>query len=316
MNAFRVGELLVSPSAKASGYLDVAGTGVRMPLTIVNGATAGPCILITAGVHGGEYPGIEAAIRLARELDPDQVRGTVVLVHLVSPLAFHARQQYVVPQDGKNLNRQFPGKALGTVTERMAHVLMTELVHRMDAWVDLHGGDIHEALVPFTIYSDVAEAEVVARSRAMAEAYGIEYVVSSSSVKGGTYSAAASSGVPCILAEAGQLGRLDQDCVEVHLRGCRNALRQLGSLPGEPDPVGPVRRLRRFEWLFAHQAGCWYPAVELGARVQEGHAAGAVRDYFGATLEEYRVPADGIVLFLVTSLAMNEGDPLLAVGAE
>ncbi|MDP2959306.1 MAG: succinylglutamate desuccinylase/aspartoacylase family protein, partial [Longimicrobiales bacterium] len=260
-------------------------------------------------------PGIEAAIRLARELDPRELRGTVVLVHPVNLPAFHARQQYLVPQDGKNLNRQFPGRALGSVSERMAHVLMSEIAERVDAWVDLHGGDIHEALVPFTIYSVAAEEGVVSRSRAMAEVYGIEYVLANDKVKGGTYSAAAKAGVPCILAEAGQLAQLDEVSVGTHLRGCRNVLKHLGALPGDPEPVPPIRLLRKFEWLFSGWTACWYPTVEIGQRVEEGQSVGVVCDYFGETLEEHRAPASGVVLFLVTSLAISEGDPLLAVGA-
>jgi predicted deacylase len=315
MEAFQVGGVVAEAGSKASGFLEVPDTGVRMPVTVVHGAQNGPRALFTGGVHGGEYPGIEASIRLARELDPRVVRGTVVVVHPVNVPAFHARLQYLVPQDGKNLNRQFPGRAVGTVSERMAHVLMQEIAVRMDAWVDLHGGDIHEALVPFTIYSDAAEAEVVAASRAMAEVYGIEYVLASASVKGGTYSAAGKAGIPCILTEAGQLGQLDEASVEVHLQGCRNVLKHLGSLPGDPEPVPPIRLLRTFAWLFSGHTACWYPAVEIGQQVEEGQAVGVVRDWFGETLEEHRSPASGVVLFLVASLAINQGDPLLAVGA-
>jgi hypothetical protein len=315
MDALQIGGLSVEPGTKKSGFLEVPGTGVRMPLTVAVGAEKGPCVLVTGGVHGGEYPGIEASIRLARELDPRPLRGSVIVVHPVSLPAFHARVQYVVPQDGKNLNRQFPGNALGTVSERMAHVLMSEIVHRVDAWVDLHGGDIHEALVPFTIYSDAAEESVVARSRAMAEVYGIEYVLASATVKGGTYSAAGKAGVPCILAEAGQVGQLDEESVAIHVRGCRNVLKHLGALPGDPEPVGPIRLLRSFDWLFSGHTACWYPAVEIGQHVEKGQPVGVVRDYFGDTLAEHGAPASGVVLFMVTSLAINEGDPLLAVGA-
>jgi len=301
VDALNVGGLAVEPGTRKSGYLEVPGTGVRMPLTVVAGAEEGPRVLITGGVHGGEYPGIEAAIRLARELDPGTLRGSVVVVHPVNLPAFHARVQYLVPQDGKNLNRQFPGNALGTVSERMAHVLMSEIAHGVDAWVDLHGGDIHEALVPFTIYSDAAEESVVAASRAMAEVYGIQYVLASATVKGGTYSAAGKAGVPCILAEAGQVGQLDEESVGIHLRGCRNVLKHLGVLPGDPEPVPPVCLLRSFDWLFSGRTACWYPAVEIGQQVEEGQPVGVVRDYFGDVM--------------VTSLAINEGDPLLAVGS-
>lgn len=314
MTEFEPGGVPVPQSSRGTGFLDVRGTTTRMPFTAVRGSGEGPRVLITGGVHGGEYPGIEAAMRIARELDPEEIRGSVVAVHPVNLPAFHARRQYVVPEDGRNLNRQFPGDPEGSLSQRMAYTLM-EVARSVDAWIDLHGGDIHEALVPFTIYSDVAGPDVVARSRAMAAVYGIPNVIASASVKGGTYSAAAAAGVPAILAEAGQLGRLDEDCVAIHLKGCRNVLRSLGVLPGEPEPVEPVRALSRFDWCMAEESGCWYPAVALGDTVREGQPVGRVRDYFGETLQEYAAPASGVILFLVTSLAMNEGDPLLAVGA-
>ncbi len=310
-----MGGVHVPRHSRATGFLEVPGTAARMPFTVVAGAHDGPRVLITGGVHGGEYPGIEAALRLARELEPEKLRGTVAVISPVSLHAFHARQQYLVPDDGRNLNRQFPGKALGTVSERMAWTLM-EVATRVDAWIDLHGGDIHEALVPFTIYSDVGDEAVVAASSALARVYGIENLIASASVKGGTYSASSAAGVPCILAEAGQVGRLDEDCVAIHLRGCRNVLRHLGCLEGTPDPVGAVRELRGFEWRFASASGCWYPSVQLGDEVEEGQPVGVVRDYFGRTMQECSAPATGVILFLVTSLAMNEGDPLLAVGVD
>ncbi len=313
---FRVGNVLAEPGSKVRGFLTVPGTGVQMPMTVVNGKEAGPSLLITGGVHGGEYPPIEAAIRLARELGPAQVCGQVVIIHIVSPTAFQARQQYLVPQDGKNINRQFPGKALGTTSERMAYTIMTEVVSKMDAWIDLHGGDIHEALVPFTIYSSSAAEDVVSRSRKLAEVYGIEYVMASDSVKGGTYGASAAAGVPCILAEAGQVGQLDEENTQVHLRGCRNILRHLGILPGDPEPVASIKLLQQFSWLYAGQTGCWYPSAKIGDTVQADQTIGVIKDYFGEPLAEYPAPATGTVLFLVTSMAINEGDPLVGMGVE
>jgi predicted deacylase len=313
---FAVGDITAEPGTKATGFLKVPGTFIEMPMTIVRGKKSGPSVLFTGGVHGGEYPPIEAAIRLARELDPAQVCGQVVIIHIVSPTAFLARQQYFVPQDGKNINRQFPGAALGTTSERMAYTIMNEIVSKMDAWVDLHGGDIHEALVPFSVYSDSAAEDVVSRSKKLAEVYGIEYVMASDSVKGGTYGASAAAGVPCILAEAGQVGQLDEESTQIHLRGCRNVLRHLGILPGEPEPVAPIKPLKGFSWLYAGRTGCWYPSATTGDTVQSDQPIGVIKDFFGETLAEYRAPATGTVLFLVTSMAINEGDPLVGIGVE
>ncbi|MGQ0550563.1 MAG: M14 family metallopeptidase [Armatimonadota bacterium] len=309
-----VGTAAAAPGEKARGVLPVPGTGLQLPLTLAHGAHPGPLVLVTGGVHGGEYPGIEAAIRLARELDPTTMRGRIAVVHVYGLSAFHARLQYLVPEDGKNPNRVFPGKATGTVSERMAHILMETLVAGADAWVDLHGGDIHEELEPFTIYSDGAAPDVVAKSRAMAEAYGIPHIIRSQSIAGGTYGAASSRGVPAILTEAGGVAQLDADSVAVHLHGLRNVLRLLGVLPGEPEPVPPRTHLSQFVWLRSEHTGCWYPVVRAGERVSKGQVVGVIRDYWGDLLVEHRAPAAGVILFVVTSLAINPTDPLLGAG--
>ena len=312
---FAAGTASAAPGQKARGVLPVPGTGLEMPLTLVNGVRPGPTVLVTGGVHGGEYPAIEAAIRLARDLDPGHVSGQVAIVHIYGISAFHARLQYLVPEDGKNPNRVFPGRATGTVSERMAAALMETLVAGSDAWVDLHGGDIHEALVPFTIFSDAGAPDVVARARAIAEAFGIPSIITSQSIAGGTYGAAAAHGVPAILSEAGGVGQLDEGSVAVLFRGLHNVLRLLGALPGQPDPVAPPVYLRQFVWLRSDHRGCWYPAVRAGDRVTQGQVVGVIKDYWGDPLAEHRAPVGGTVMFVVTSLAINPTDPLLAVGA-
>jgi predicted deacylase len=50
-------------------------------------------------------------------------------------------------------------------------------------------------------------------------------------------------------------------------------------------------------------------------RVKAGQNLGVIKDYEGRVLQTGVSPADGVVLFLVTSLAINQGDPLMAVGA-
>ena len=310
-----VGTANAARGQKARGLLAVPGTSVQMPITLIHGARPGPRVLVTGGVHGGEYPAIETVIRTARELDPGQVSGRVAVVHPYGITAFHARLQYLVPEDGKNPNRVFPGKATGTVSERMAFTLFETLVSGTDAWVDLHGGDIHEALIPFTVYSDGAAPEVVAKSRAMAEAFGISNIIVSQSIAGGTYGAAASRGIPAILSEAGGVGQLEEPDVAILVRGVRNVLRLLGVVPGAPEPVAPPTRLSKFVWLRSEHTGCWYPSVRAGDRVNEGERIGVTKDYWGDVLAEHKAPATGVVIFIVTSLAISPTDPLIGVGA-
>lgn len=300
--------------AKRRGFLDVPGTDIRMPFTDVPGLEPGPTLLVTGGVHGGEYPGIESAIRFAGALDPAHLRGRVKVIHITNPPAFYAKRQYVSPLDEKNLNRVFPGHPAGSPTERMAAVVM-EFLADADFWVDLHGGDIHESLLPFTLFSEQGDAAVVAQAEAMARAYGIPHILRSSSIAGGSYAAAANRGIPAILTESGGIGQLDESAVAMHLSGLRRLLTYLGMLDGQS--VEPVERalLTQFAWVSAPASGLYYSTVRPGQTVRQGEVGGRIKDAFGEWTTDVPVPQDGEVLFSVTSLAINQGDPVFAVAA-
>jgi predicted deacylase len=315
VETFEVGPLRAEPGTKVTGFLDVPGTPIRMPVTLIRGTAPGPVLSVTAGVHGGEYPGIEAAIRTAASLDPAGIRGSVIIVHIVDVPAFHGRNIYICPLDGKNPNRVFPGNPAGTASERLAHTVFTEVISRADYYVDLHGGDINEALVPFTIMLESGDPVVDERARGLARVYGIKYVVRGR-VSGGTYAAAAQRHIPAILTEAGGQGLLDEESLRVHLRGLRNVMRHLEILPGELEPVEPIIVLTQFHWVTSEYAGLCYFNVAPGAQVEQGEAVGEVRDYFGRLLATVRAPAGGIVLFTVTTPATSPGDPSFAVAAQ
>ncbi|HXX37281.1 MAG TPA: M14 family metallopeptidase [bacterium] len=312
--ALVVGSAEAAPGTKATGYLDVPGTPIRMPVTVANGAKPGPRLAITAGVHGGEYPGIESAIRTAASLEPSEMRGQAVVVHIVDVPAFQGRNIYICPIDGKNPNRVFPGDPTGTASERLAHTLFTEVIARGDYYVDLHGGDINEALLPFTIIVESGTPEVDAATLALARVYGIKYVVRGR-VSGGTYAAAAQRKIPAILAEAGGQGLLQPEALEIHLRGLRNVLRHLGIMPGTPEPVAPIELLPELHWVSSAHTGLFYPEIAPGDRVTKGQRVGETRDYFGVRLAEITAPATGVVLFTVTTPATNPSDPMFAVAA-
>jgi len=314
-DVFELGSLRAEPGTKVTGFLDVPGAAIRMPVTVAQGAAPGPVLSITAGVHGGEYPGIEAAIRTAAALDPAVLRGTVIVVHIVDVPAFQGRNIYICPLDGKNPNRVFPGNPAGTVSERLAHTLFTQVISRADFYVDLHGGDINEALVPFTIVAETGDSALDGKAMALAKVYGIPYVLRGR-VGGSAHAAAAQRGIPAILPEAGGQGLLDEEALELHLRGVRNVMRHVKVVPGDPEPVEAATVLQAFHWVTSEHTGLFHPAVVPGDRVVEGQQVGETQDYFGRRLAEIRSPAKGIVLFTVTTPATNPGDPLFAVGSQ
>src|SRR3954453_16800463 len=146
------------------------------PVITVTGANPGPTLFINAGVHGGEYPAIEAVIRLAKTLDAAGIAGTVILMPVLNLPAFRSRTPFVCPVDDVNPNRVFPGDPNGSYSEQMVHALIEEFVMHADAYIDLHGGDIPEDLVPFVICrggNDAADR----KSLEMALAFGLPYVL-------------------------------------------------------------------------------------------------------------------------------------------
>src|SRR4051794_25118765 len=126
-------------------------TGQRWTVTSLTGVRPGPTVFVNAGIHGAEYPPIETVIELGRTLDAQQLRGTVVLLPVVNLPSFWERSPFVCPIDGKNLNREFPGHPDGSYSEQLAHALMTAFIEQADAHIDLHCGDLVEALLPFSV---------------------------------------------------------------------------------------------------------------------------------------------------------------------
>jgi predicted deacylase len=307
-----IGKLTAEPGTKVQGYLDVFGSELKMPVTLINGSKSGKTVVITGGTHGGEYPGVEASIRIAARLKSEDIAGRVVVVHPVNVRAFAAKMQYLGPDDGKNLNRVFPGKATGTVSERIAYTITTELFSQADFYMDLHGGDIHEALIPFVIYSVAGTSEVTKASEDAASMMGIKYIVGSVSPNG-SFGSAALSGLPGFLAEIGQCGRWSEAEVQSYTKGVFNVLRHLGVLSGKSEDLGKVEKLERMIGTSAGQTGCWYASVKEGDRVVKGQKTGEIRDFFARTLGEYSASQDGLVLYVASSLAINEGDPIVTI---
>jgi predicted deacylase len=148
----------------------------------------------------------------------------------------------------------------------------------------------------------------------MAVATGLPRIIRSLT-PGSTYAAAAKAGIPAILSEVGGQGVWDEALVEQHREGTLRVLRHLGVMPGEVPPVDGQRHFDTFAWMRSEVSGLFHPLVQVGDTVARGQNLGAIVDYFGHEVQRLQAVASGEIIFLVTSLAMNPGDPLLAIGA-
>ena len=99
-----------------------------------------------------------------------------------------------------------------------------------------------------------------------------------------------------------------------YMDGVQNVLRLLKVLPGDVKENPDAVMVDHMTGLNAEQEGCWYPCVKINDQVQEGQKLGEIRDYFGNVLGEYFAPCAGVMLYVISSLPINVGDPIIAIG--
>ena len=319
-----IGSATARPGQATSGFIEVpAGvdTATRIPITIVRGAQSGPTLALIAGTHGSEVAPIIALQRVRTMIDPAALRGTVLIVHVANMPSFLGRTIYYSPIDRKNLNRVYPGKPDGTVSERIAYAITNQIIERADYLVDLHAGDGNESLRPYSYWSPLGlntRADSIARE--MALAFGSDHIVVDTArprdVRASVYTqnTAQLRGKPAITTETGYLGIPAEDMVQRNVDGVFRLLRYLRMVPGDVELVRNPLFFDRTEVLRSPATGVWLAKVERGQSVQKGALVGVLTDFFGATQAEIRAPFGGIVLYVVATPAMSQGEPLGMIG--
>ncbi|MGM0216215.1 M14 family metallopeptidase [Enterococcus sp. AZ109] len=294
-------------------FYPVAGTDLELPVVTVKGQQPGATLLITAGIHGGEYPGIEAAKRLSQEINPNDLKGNLIILPCVSQQAFYQRIAFVNPTDGKNLNRCFPGTATGTETEKIAYTLGKKFFPLADFYLDFHSGDLPEPLDHFAFIPSVASPEMIQKEQEVLQYLDLPFGIPSHS-QGGASSCACVKGVPSLLIERGGFGERLPAAIAGFMDDANQLLRFLQILDEPLRTANPLVLKETIHYLSSPQTGLWYPALKLGEKVEVGQSLGVIEDIFGKVLWEGFARQEGEVLYQVVSLPITAGEHLIAYG--
>lgn len=297
-----IANLTFEAGEKKEGMFEVPGTGFKLPATIISGKKPGKTVLLTAGVHSCEYVGIQVLQEMRRELSPDDIAGTLVIIPVVNRTGFENRTPTIVPEDGKNLNRVFPGKANGFASEKLAWFMTSQLFSEIDFYVDLHCGGIFEDLDRYVYFVGACDEKVSAYARGAAEYCNVPYMVKSFS-KTGCYNWAGCMGVPSLLLERGGRGRWSHEEVREDKADVVNILKYVGMMDGEPQkPENTPFLLEAPQYLEIEKSGFWYTDLKAGDRFNCGDELGYVTDYDGHVIERVVAEHDGQVLYLTKTL--------------
>ena len=322
VDALKVGEIVAEPGRRASGYLvvpDGVDTGTRIPVSVLAGARPGPVLALVAGTHGYEYTSIVALQRLRERVDPAALTGSLILVHMANPTTFYGRRIYFSP-DGKNLNRVYPGRADGTISQRIAHAITSEVIARATHVVDMHCGDGNESLRPYSYWQVTGDRALDEASKRLALAFGLDHIVIDRERPSDpertlyTSNTAVRRGKPAITVESGGMGLTDEASVGAQEAGALSVMAELGMLAAASVKVEHPLWIDKAQVLTSPATGVWAAAVEKMQSVAAGTLIGRVRDPFGNLLHEVRAPFAGEVLYVVATPPVSEGEPLAFVG--
>jgi predicted deacylase len=295
----------------AAGSSGWTGLPLGVEAFVCRGARGGPASVITAGIHGDEYEGPAAAARLACTLTPGAVRGSVVLVPVANPMAWHAGLR-VTPEDGRNLARTFPGDPRGTLTERLAAHLFA-WISQADYLIDLHSGGVEYRFAPLAgFYGDPVAGNP---SFQAARRFGLSCLWRLPETPGVLSCELHRRGRTAIGCEYLGGGQLAPEGVDAYVRGVLSCLAAWGMLPDEQAlPPGGVAV--RGDWVLAGVAGVLAAEIELGGAVAAGQRLGTISNENGQEWETLVTPRAGTVLALRSKAYIRKGDWAVLVASD
>ncbi len=300
---------------------DNNGDTTSIPVAIIKGKKKGPVFSILAGVHGFEYPPIIAAQELIQEISPDSLIGTVIIIPIANLSSFYSRTPFLNPQDNLNLNRIFPGNINGSVTEKIAHFITTEIIAHSDVFVDMHGGDANEDLLPFLCYyNNTTKAIQTSKAKALSETSGFEYIVSYPyTIKDDepakyAFKQAVQDGIVGLSIECGKLGNLHQNAVVKIKSAVKNMLTLYEIYPQNHKSKTAVTYLNEQTYIKAEHQGIFVSDLVAGDRVVKGTIIGQINNEFGDKIIEIMAPETGIILYKIGTPPVNLNETLVCIG--
>lgn len=279
-----------------------------MPVHVIHGRKAGPCMFISGAIHGDEINGVEIVRRLIRIKALKRLRGTLLAVPVVNVHGFVQRTRYL--PDRRDLNRFFPGSKEGSMAGHLASIFMEKIVKPSQFGIDLHTGSNFRANLP-QIRAQLDDPE----TERMARAFKAPIILDAALRPGSLREAAEKEDATVIVYEAGEALRFNEWAVSIGVKGCLSVMREIGMLspPAKPGRAKPSSMSRNSTWVRAPNSGVVQIIKKLGAHVVKGDCLGTVSDPFGENQSEILSPANGIIIGETVLPLAHRGEALLHI---
>ena len=298
---------------------DSAWGSVMMPIAVIKRGD-GPTALLTGANHGDEYEGPVALFDLARTLGAEEVTGRVIVVPAMNYPAFRAGTR-TSPIDKGNLNRSFPGRPDGTVTEKIADYFTRTLLPLADIVLDFHSGGRTLDFLPYAAAHELPDRDHEQRCFDAVAAFAAPYSMRMREIDAiGMYDTTVEAmGKVFVTTELRGGGTATAESVRIAKTGVRNLLKHAGILQGAPSRQ-PTR------WLdmqsdecfgFAEEDGLVEPVKDLGEPVRKGEVVARIHSVVrtGRAPIEHRAAIDGVLAARHFPGLVKIGDCLAVIAA-
>jgi len=315
-----IGDIKVQQGEKKKGWLKItndSGQPVEIPCIVVNGSEDGPKLLITAGIHGDEFEGIETILRLTEMLTPSAIQGAVITVPVVNMVGFQGGSR-IAAYDMLDLNRSFPGVTGGYFSQQLARIIVDTFVEKLqpDVIIDLHGGGNDKFIGPVVSCPQLQDDENEPRLIDLAKATGIPLLWRSSGSSTTTFRAVSlSRKIRALIIEAGGGGGLNLPIVKKELTAITNVMKLMKMIPGTMEDLPESYTV--FGGFFTNSDFAGFlrrKPLKVGDRLHVGDALGTMIDLQGNILQEIRSEVDGLMISYRTTPKVAAGDWLFWVG--
>jgi N2-acetyl-L-2,4-diaminobutanoate deacetylase len=299
---------------------DSAWGSVMIPITVARNGD-GPTALLTGANHGEEYEGPVALMDLAFTIDTSQISGRVIIIPAMNYPAFRAATR-TSPIDRGNMNRSFPGKFDGTVTQKIADYFQRVLLPMADMVLDIHAGGKTLDFIPFACAHRLPDKTQEARCVAAMEAFAAPYSMMLLEIDSvGMYdSAAEEMGKVFVSTELGGGGSSSARSNAIARRGIRNVLIHSGILKGEIETVKSVMLDMPSGdcFTFSEHDGLFEICTDLGESVSKGQMIARVWpvERTGSAPSVYHASMDGLVTARHFPGLINMGDCMVVLSVE
>lgn len=287
---------------------DGMGMPMNIPIIVAKGVENGPVVGLTAAVHGNELNGIPIIQRFLKEIDPRQLKGTIVGIPVVNTPSFFRRKRRFI--DGKDLNHIMPGKSDGNVSEVYSYRFFHKIVNQFEYLLDLHTASMGR-INSYYIRADLAEPI----TRKMAMLQNAQIVVHNPPLDGTLRGAAESLGIHAITLEVGNPNTFQKGFIRTGLTGIHNLLIHLGMTEGEIE-LGdnlPISCDRSY-WLYTDRGGILSVLPQVAEVVEKDQVVARMHNIFGDLIREYIAPERGIVIGKSVSPINQTGGRILHLG--